>query len=205
MLHKPLFERVFHDRIIAVTVTHKCGGKTSVGRRPHNLFGILIPAPAYWVNPRVTVTSALASRMREFCIMSESNDWSARNGQAGKSARQRAWSLLAAGKIPTDDLKLKMDLQGWKCMYCKDVISLYTAEIDHIHPLSKGGDHYLYNIVLTCGICNRRKSNLYLKTFCKRMDFDYEAIKQEIADINHRLHILVFGENWRDWKPEDEQ
>lgn len=137
---------------------------------------------------------AQPQRHGDFAFMASDSEWKKRNRVSQRCATRRAWTLAQAGKIPFEDLKLKMDLQGWRCMYCKDVISLFTARIDHIYALAKGGDHYLYNIALTCNTCNRIKGSRHLKTFCKRIGFNYETIAQEIADINHQLHILVFGQ-----------
>ena len=100
------------------------------------------------------------------------------------------------GDIPPDDLKMKMELQAYKCMYCKTKITFYTCHIDHIYPLAKGGEHYLYNLALTCGICNHGKRDMTLQKFCQRRGYDFDKIAQEIADINHRLHTIVFGDDW---------
>jgi 5-methylcytosine-specific restriction endonuclease McrA len=104
-----------------------------------------------------------------------------------------ALARYAIGKIPAEDLYLKIGLQEYKCMYCKWTISFHTCEIDHIYPVSKGGEHYLYNIALTCSTCNQSKKARTLRRFCKKMGFDWEFIMQEIAEINHKLHIAVFG------------
>lgn len=99
------------------------------------------------------------------------------------------------GRIPPQDIHLKMELQNWTCMYCKDKISLYTCHFDHIWPIYHGGETYLYNIAITCRYCNITKRARSLKKFCKIMGFDYESIVQEIAEINYKLHELV---NWND-------
>lgn len=108
-------------------------------------------------------------------------------------ANQLAKLRDAAGNIPADDLYLKMQLQDYKCMYCKKKISFNICHIDHIHPIIEGGEHYLYNIALTCSDCNISKNRSSLRTFCRRKKLDYQKIMQEIADINHKLHDLVFG------------
>lgn len=99
----------------------------------------------------------------------------------------------AIGKIPAEDMFLKIGMQGYKCMYCKWTISFHTCHIDHIHPVSKGGEHYLYNIALTCSTCNLTKGARTLRRFCEKMKFDWHQILQEIADINHQLHDAIFG------------
>jgi 5-methylcytosine-specific restriction endonuclease McrA len=48
-------------------------------------------------------------------------------------------------------------LQGRKCNYCKDDISLQSLHKDHIVPLAKGGIHSITNIQLLCSSCNLLK------------------------------------------------
>ncbi len=65
---------------------------------------------------------------------------------------------------------------GWNCHYCKKPIAKqhqmipseagYTVPkgfvfgtIDHKIPRSKGGDNQLENFVLSCHVCNSKKSN----------------------------------------------
>jgi 5-methylcytosine-specific restriction endonuclease McrA len=98
---------------------------------------------------------------------------------------------MAFGKIPPKDVLLRMELQNWECFYCGDKISLFTCEMDHVHALAKGGDNYLYNVVLTCRTCNRTKGVRSLKRFCQIMGFDVEVVRQKWADLNQRQHDLT--------------
>lgn len=80
-------------------------------------------------------------------------------------------------------------------MYCKEPITLFTCEYEHVQPLSKGGEHYLYNLVLSCHTCNSVKHVRSLKRFCQVMGLDLDTIRQEIADLNAKQHSLTdFGE-----------
>lgn len=55
--------------------------------------------------------------------------------------------------------------KGWKteapvaCHYCKAVAPGTDMEIDHVIPMSKGGDHDLPNLVVCCKSCNGSKYN----------------------------------------------
>jgi len=50
------------------------------------------------------------------------------------------------------------------CEYCRihNSFSPATFHLDHFNPLSQGGSDDIENIVLACGGCNERKSNLML-------------------------------------------
>lgn len=123
-----------------------------------------------------------------------------RISESNMMARKRG----AFGRIPSKDLLLRMDLQEWKCMYCKDPITFWTAEIDHVHSIQRGGDHYLYNIVFACEPCNQEKRARRLERFCKIMGFDYETIVQEIADLNHKQHDLTnFNDEFSNPDPDE--
>ena len=44
-----------------------------------------------------------------------------------------------------------------QCFYCDAPITFKETEFDHFIPLSKGGDHKLSNIRVSCARCNRSK------------------------------------------------
>jgi len=48
------------------------------------------------------------------------------------------------------------DFYGHKCMKCDSTNILH---IDHIVPLSVGGDHAMYNMQILCRTCNMSKNN----------------------------------------------
>lgn len=68
--------------------------------------------------------------------------------------------------------KIKEQMQGHKCFYCKRKFNQGKAfdwpTADHIVPHSKGGKIELDNIVAACDKCNRTKDN---------MDFDEFILK----------------------------
>ena len=51
--------------------------------------------------------------------------------------------------------QILMDIHGAHCFYCGDTPEYY--EIDHVHPVSRGGDDSLSNMVLSCVSCNQTK------------------------------------------------
>jgi hypothetical protein len=45
---------------------------------------------------------------------------------------------------------------------CQQCGSTHELQIDHIRPVSLGGDNAITNLQVLCGPCNRRKSNRYI-------------------------------------------
>jgi hypothetical protein len=73
------------------------------------------------------------------------------------------------------------------CQYCRTTKPDFELEVDHIDPISAGGEDSLYNVTLACGRCNRIKSGTslpepgrsFLKVLAKR-----NATKTEIVIIH---------------------
>lgn len=47
----------------------------------------------------------------------------------------------------------------YKCHYCQKQLTRFTATLDHLQPVSKGGDNSLGNLVTSCLHCNSRRGN----------------------------------------------
>lgn len=45
------------------------------------------------------------------------------------------------------------------CYYCQKSLDIHTATLDHVVPLSRGGESTKGNIVLSCKACNTEKKN----------------------------------------------
>lgn len=56
-----------------------------------------------------------------------------------------------------------LERYDYRCAYCGDAGKL---TMDHVHPLSRGGEHTAANIIPACPSCNRQKST---KTFLEYM------------------------------------
>jgi 5-methylcytosine-specific restriction endonuclease McrA len=52
---------------------------------------------------------------------------------------------------------------GWICHLCGDVVTRGTWSIDHLIPLSRGGDHSYANVRLAHRLCNVRRGTAPLK------------------------------------------
>ena len=63
--------------------------------------------------------------------------------------------------IPGDVARIVRQRAGNRCEYCRMHQSLQgaTFHIEHVVPISRGGDSTLANLALACPGCNLRKSN----------------------------------------------
>jgi hypothetical protein len=105
----------------------------------------------------------------------------------------------------------------WYC--CKPQIPFGDWEIDHMTPRAQGGTDDLYNLVLACKACNRKKGNRtveqyrasivarFLNTLTEATEFMWEfdlpadnpfmQACEELAEIGNRVaheHITFAGE-----------
>lgn len=69
--------------------------------------------------------------------------------------------------LPNNVISDMLYQQNNKCFYCKNELGDY--HIDHIIPLSKGGKHKEYNLVVTCPKCNLSKSAKYPDEFINKL------------------------------------
>ena len=78
--------------------------------------------------------------------------------------------------VKVDLLKSIKNKSKWKCPYCDLNNSIDGAVADHIYPVNKGGLSTPENMVLICEDCNKKKSNLVLRVFCKKNNFDFDIV-----------------------------
>lgn len=82
---------------------------------------------------------------------------------------------------------------AFKCQYCGKSSPDVVLEVDHIHPVSKGGDNDIMNLVTSCRDCNSGKSD-------KTLD-DSSAIQkqrkqlEELSERREQLEMMVL---WRE-------
>lgn len=75
-----------------------------------------------------------------------------------KQKRQQANSYTARKKIR----EKVFDINGRICIKCK---SRKNLTLDHIVPVSKGGENYISNLQVLCKSCNSKKNNKENKSF----------------------------------------
>lgn len=59
---------------------------------------------------------------------------------------------------------------GWRCWYCGSALTIDSASIDHITPMSCGGTDDYGNLALTCTFCNYAKRNLPIEVFLEWLE-----------------------------------
>lgn len=60
--------------------------------------------------------------------------------------------------IAENRLKI-FERDSYKCHYCSKQLTRFTATLDHIQPVSKGGDNSFDNLITACLHCNARRGN----------------------------------------------
>lgn len=82
---------------------------------------------------------------------------------------------------------------GFKCQYCGKCAPEVVLNVDHIHPVSKGGGDDMMNYVAACVDCNAGKSD--------RLLTDDSAIakqRQQLEELNERREQLEMMLQWRE-------
>lgn len=85
---------------------------------------------------------------------------------------QERMKVAKAEKLEPIDTKKELDYynvrenrlkvferDGYKCHYCEKQLTRFTATLDHIQPISKGGDNSFDNLITSCLHCNSRRGN----------------------------------------------
>ena len=88
---------------------------------------------------------------------------------AARSARRRA-NARSADSHTAADVKALLRAQRGLCPVCRADIG-QGYEVDHIHPISKGGDNTKSNIQLLCQPCNRSKHAKHPVDFMQEKGF----------------------------------
>ena len=89
----------------------------------------------------------------------------------------------------------------FKCQYCGKGLPEVILEVDHITPVSKGGDNTMNNLITSCFDCNRGKSDELLTIKPKNIQ---DTIIEEIELKKERQkQIKYFDKELRKLKKEE--
>lgn len=90
---------------------------------------------------------------------------------------------------------------SFTCQYCGAKSPEVVLHVDHINPVSKGGDNEIINLITSCEPCNLGKSNHLLND-----SSSIEKQRAQLEELNQRREQLEMMLAWRDSLKElDEQ
>lgn len=81
---------------------------------------------------------------------------------------------------------------SFKCQYCGVSAPDVILHVDHIHPVSKGGDNDISNLITSCFDCNMGKKDRALNDKAV-----IEKQKQQLDEINEKRVQLELMLKWR--------
>lgn len=72
---------------------------------------------------------------------------------------------------------------SFSCQYCGATPPSVVLEVDHIHPVSKGGGNSLDNLITSCFDCNRGKSSGLLTSIPQSVADKAEILAEKMAQL----------------------
>lgn len=130
---------------------------------------------AQWCNLRSSKAKNLCS---EACRRNQATAERVARRAARRAAKRkrRAWIKASSAEVIKVVVASVFERDEWKCRACgcdtpKTLRGSYdwrAPELDHIRPLSKGGDHSYSNVQLLCRACNIKKSDAPWESFINK-------------------------------------
>lgn len=81
---------------------------------------------------------------------------------------------------------------AFTCQYCGRMAPDVILEVDHINPVSNGGDNDIMNLITSCKDCNRGKGKRKLSS-CDEIKIQQQQLK-ELSQKREQLKMLI---EWR--------
>ena len=100
------------------------------------------------------------------------------------------------GKRKSTGTRLRFEVfkrDSFTCQYCGRKAPDVVLELDHVNPVSKGGDNDILNLITSCWECNSGKSDRVLSD-----DSVLSKQRQQLAELNERRQQLEMMIRWRD-------
>lgn len=82
---------------------------------------------------------------------------------------------------------------SFTCQYCGQSAPNVVLEVDHLLPVSKGGDNDILNLITSCWACNNGKSNILLTD-----NTMLEKQKAQLDELNEKRLQLEMMIEWRE-------
>jgi CRISPR/Cas system Type II protein with McrA/HNH and RuvC-like nuclease domain len=80
---------------------------------------------------------------------------------------------------------------GFTCVYCGNTPPSVVLEVDHIEPVSKGGDDSMENLITSCFDCNRGKRDVPLDQIPPSLSESIEVIKEREEQLKSYRRLLT--------------
>lgn len=74
------------------------------------------------------------------------------------TAYRRAKKKSSCGEINKNIRDILLCRQRHMCAVCRTDLRTTKSHLDHINPLSKGGEHSNHNLQMLCALCNLKKN-----------------------------------------------
>lgn len=97
--------------------------------------------------------------------------------------------------------KVRFDVfkrDGFRCAYCGNSPPACVLEIDHVIPVSAGGENTLNNLLTSCFDCNRGESNRSLSTIPPTLSRQIDVLKEKEDQITEYEKYLKRARRKRD-------
>lgn len=114
----------------------------------------------------------------------QKSEWKKRNPESNQTCLARRRATLHKAEIndfTTVQWKLMKTVYNNSCFYCGS--DKYKLTQDHIIPISRGGNHNIFNIVPACALCNCRKNNKTLKEYINAVD--PTSLSSDLSLVRH--------------------
>lgn len=114
------------------------------------------------------------------------------------SHQQRPWVMLARkhhrdarlagvdddGSVTVDVVK-EMWLSTLECVYCGRELTEYNKSLEHMLPMSLGGEHSIRNVIVVCRLCNETKRARPFDEWICFLDEPWRSISHDILIQNY--------------------
>lgn len=145
---------------------------------------------AYWEWYRTTYPDKVKAAYQKWEAANPNHvrEWTERNReQARETVRRRRSRLRSAQsfEVTTRDVKRMVARFGNRCAYCRERLS-DRYHVDHVVPISRGGDNGIGNLVPACAACNSSKNNWLLSEWRYR-DSLSKPLRKPVSTHVHDL------------------
>lgn len=117
--------------------------------------------------------------------------------EAGIASRVRSNNFRAVlnqheGLLDRHAVQFLWIVQSNMCAYTRKPITLETAHLDHMRPLSRGGSNTIENVVFVDASINLRKQDRTVLEFCQHHRLKSSIVRGHIMQIQSELYMAQF-------------